>query len=253
MLTASIVLYNNDIEKLKKSINSFLETDCKTHLYLIDNSETENLKQSLNYDSDVTYIHSGINLGFGAGHNKILNKIKDISSFHLILNPDVYFDKNVLIELMTFLKENPQIGVLGPKVLYPNGDLQHSIRKFPKPQDLFIRRIPFLKKILSKQYRRSHYLDISINKPIEVDSLSGCFQLFRTEVLNNINGFDERYFMYLEDIDICKKVKKLGYNVYYYPEANIYHYFEKGSAKKLKLVLIHFHSFLKYFFKWWRN
>lgn len=251
IVTASIVLYNNDIVKLKKAIDSFLLTKVRKHLYLIDNSETRSLEQQLQYDSScVTYLYTGLNIGFGMGHNFILDRIEKESKYHLILNPDVFFSKNVLQSLIDFLEENPLIGLVGPQIVYPNGDLQHSIRKFPMPQDLFIRRISFLKKVFHKRYRNYHYLESCLDDIMDVDSVSGCFQLFNTEVFLSINGFDNRYFMYMEDIDICKEVIKSGYRVVYHPKEKVTHYFEKGSAKNIKLFLIHFHSFIKYFMKW---
>ncbi|WP_378180249.1 glycosyltransferase family 2 protein [Aquimarina sp. SS2-1] len=250
MLTASIVLYNNEIKKLKKAIESFLATDCDKHLYLIDNSETKSLSKELNYGENVSYIHAGKNLGFGAGHNIIMKDIADISKYHLILNPDVYFDSNVLPYLMDYLENNLSVGVVGPKIVYPDKRLQHSIRKFPRFQDFFIRRISFLNRLFLKRYNRYHYLDKEWNEPMLVDSISGCFQLFRTKVLLDIKGFDERYFMYLEDIDICRKTIKKGYEVCFNPLVRIVHYFEKGSAKRLKLLIIHIDSLVKYSFKW---
>ena len=250
MLTGAIVLYNNNLEKLTKSIDSFLQIPCEKHLYLIDNSKSKQLEFQLQYKTDVTYIHTGSNLGFGSGHNTILNKIKTNSTFHLILNPDIYFDGKSVIEMIAFMNKNPEIGVLGPKILYPNGELQHSIRRFPKPEDFFIRRIPFLKKAFYKKYVTAHYLNIIIDKPIMVDYVSGCFQLFKTEIFLKIKGYDERFFMYLEDIDICKEVFNTGYKICYYPDTEVYHYFEKGSAKDIKLLLMHIHSLIKYFLKW---
>ena len=251
MLTGAIVLYNNDVEKLKNAIDSFLNIQHDKHLYLIDNSETRKLETILDYGDAVTYFHVGKNVGFGAGHNIAISKasLKE-SKYHLILNPDVYFNNTTTIELIKFLDENVSVGLVAPKIKYPNGELQHSIRKFPKPQDFVIRRIPFFTKCFNNAYKKAHYLDVEIKEPMSVDTVSGCYQLFAMQTLLKIKGFDERYFMYLEDIDICKEVLKAGYKVYYYPQATVVHFLEKGSAKKIKLLGIHIQSIIKYFLKW---
>lgn len=251
MLTGAIVLYNNDVEKLKCAIDSFLNIPYEKHLFLIDNSETRKLEELLDYTSGVTYYHVGKNVGFGAGHNIAISKASTKKSkYHLILNPDIYFNNTITLELMEFLNDNDTIGLVGPRIEYPNGELQHSIRKFPKPQDFFIRRISFLKKYWNDAYEKAHYLDIDIKEPMVVDSVAGCYQLFRLEALLKIKGFDERYFMYLEDIDICREVANSGYKVYYYPHSIVVHYLEKGSAKNVKLLRIHIESIIKYFLKW---
>jgi len=139
---------------------------------------------------------------------------------------------------------------VAPKILYSNGDFQKSIRKFPKIQDFLLRRIPGLKNIFKDAFNKGNYLDRDISKPLFVDAVSGCFQVFRANVFIGIGGFDTRYFMYMEDIDICRKVHEYGFKVLYYPNTTVYHRSAYGSKKKIKLLVAHIQSIVKYFLKW---
>ena len=249
MLTAAIVLYQNDTKILSEAIDSFLKIPLEKKLYLIDNSKTDNLK-SLARTSEIEYIHTGFNVGFGKGHNFIIDRLKNKSSHHLILNPDASFDGDVIPLLLDFMKKDESIGIIAPKILYPNGNFQKSVRRFPNVQDLMIRRIPGLKSIFNKRYRKANYLDIKLDRPIEVEALSGCFQIFKTNVFIEIDGYDPRYFMYMEDLDICRTVRNHGYKVIYFSQVEVYHRSAYGSKRDFKLLWIHIVSMIKYFIKW---
>lgn len=249
MLTGSIVLYNNDERILTQAVKSFLDTPLKKRLFLIDNSSSDKLRKF--YISDeITYIHIGKNIGFGKAHNLVTKELKNVSEYHLILNPDAYFSKEVLPNLIEQMCKDESMGLIAPKILYPNGNLQNSIRRFPKIQDFFLRRIPLLNRFFKREFNKVNYLNISKHRSTEVEALSGCFQLFKTKVFLKVNGFDPRYFMYMEDIDICRKVKQMGYKVFYSPNVAVYHHSEYGSKKKINLLLVHLSSIIKYFYKW---
>lgn len=246
-ISATIVLYNNDLEKLNKAIQSFLNVEAASVLYLVDNSPTKIFEGKFKHPK-IDYVYTGQNLGFGNGHNYILEKLN--SDFHIILNPDVYFEAIQLEKMIEKLIQNKEVGVLGPKVLFPNGDLQPSIRKFPTVFDLLIRRSGPFKKFFQKRIESEEYLDQDINEITRVDYVLGCFQLFKTPIFKELKGFDPRYFMYLEDIDICKEVYKHGYTVWFSPDTPIYHYYERASSKNLSLFIAHIKSAFQYFYKW---
>ncbi len=249
MLTAAIVLYHNDVVDLEQAVNSFLSIPLEKRLYLIDNSKTAYLGKL--FDSkEINYIYTGQNLGFGKGHNYILNELRANSKYHLILNPDAYFEKDVLSSLIEEMRSDETIGIIAPKIVYPNGNFQNSVRKFPKLWDLMIRRIPGLKSAFPKAFKNANYLNGKLDRPIDVDAVSGCFQVFRTKVLLEIGGFDERYFMYMEDLDICRTVHAYGYKVRYYPLVKVYHRSAYGSKRSFTLLAAHIKSAIKYFMKW---
>lgn len=249
MLTAAIVLYNNDEKVLRQAIDSFLAVPLEKRLYLIDNSSTDSFRSCF-ISEEITYLHTGENLGFGKGHNQILEELKVKSKFHLILNPDAYFDPDVIPLMIKEIEARRKIGIIAPKILYPDGSFQLSIRRFPKIYDFVLRRIPGIKNIFKSTFNKGNYLDGPVDQPMNVEAVSGCFQIFDTDIFVKINGFDERYFMYMEDLDICRKVHEIGYNVLYYPLVKVYHHSAYDSKRKPKLLFIHLSSILKYFIKW---
>ena len=250
-VTACIVLYCNDTNVLSKAIDSFLRTNLKIKLYLVDNSPTNQLETFFK-DSRIEYIFSNGNVGFGAGHNIAIKKSTIIGSkYHLILNPDIEYKIGTLEKLIDFLEININVGLVSPKILYPNGDIQHLCRMLPTPFDFFAKRfipnklLPLLSKLLNNyEFKNKDY-----NKIMEVPFLSGCFMLTRTEVFKKIGLFDENIFLYTEDIDLCRRIFK-SYKTIYYPEVSIIHGYERGSAKNLKLLFISIKSAVYYFNKW---
>jgi GT2 family glycosyltransferase len=252
-LSGSIVLYNNDITMVSKAINSFLNTTLKVRLYLIDNSENDDLKILQKIDTlKIEYHFNNKNIGFGAGHNIAIKKsIESDATYHLILNPDVYFEKGNLEIIYQYMQANRIVGILSPKTIYPNGNLQYLCRLLPTPFDFFVKRfVPpvllpyFQKRRDSYEFRNRSYEDI-----MEVPFLSGCFMFTRIEALKVIGLFDENIFMYTEDIDLCRRVC-MKYKTIYYPKAEIIHGYERGSLKNIKLFFIHMKSVIYYFNKW---
>ncbi|RIJ41455.1 glycosyltransferase family 2 protein [Pontibacter oryzae] len=246
---ASIVAYCSDDDVINRAIQSFLDTTLQVHLYIIDNSPTSGLHKTLPPDERITYLHRPANLGYGAGHNVAIEKSVRASKYFLVLNPDVYFSPDVLPSLFLHLELNPRIGVAAPQVRYPNGSPQISRRLLPSPFDLIIRRLPIVKQALKAQVAAKQYEEVSVEEVLEVPFLLGCFLFIRSEALANCGGFDPRYFMYMEDLDLCRRISRL-YQVVYYGEKYIYHVYERASAKHLSSLFHHIHSFVKYFNKW---
>ena len=243
MITASIVLFNQDLKTLKKTVTSFLQTPINKKLFLIDNS-SENKLQEFFKQPEIEYIFIGKNIGFGAAHNIILNKIS--SKYHLILNPDVVFNVDVIPTLIKVLETNINIAFTTPKVIYPNNDLQYVCRKHPTFFDLINRKL----KISKNKLIFYQYIDKDLNKSFNPEFIHGCFMLFKTDDFISLRGFDERYFLYMEDADICRKIQEVGKKILYYPKVSIIHQHQKGSAKNLNLFFRHTSSAIKYFLKW---
>lgn len=248
-ITASIVLYNEDLEELTKTINSFLSVPSEKKLYLIDNTIEKRFK-NIFQDKRIDYIAVGNNIGFGAGHNVILNKIKNQSQFHLILNPDVQFKSTLIPNLIAELKKDKTLAMIAPKVLFPNGEHQYSCRRYPRFMELIARRFKFLKPLFKSTVFKGKYQDKDLSIPFYAEYLAGCFHLYKTTDFVQLNGFDERYFLYMEDVDICKKIDEMGKKKLYYPKEEIKHVLKQGSSKNIKLLLRHSFSAFKYFLKW---
>jgi GT2 family glycosyltransferase len=253
-INGSIVIYNNNVNQLTKVIKSFLDTTLSVRLYLIDNSSSNDLKYLQEIDSHrIIYIYNKSNIGFGKAHNIALKKsMSEKVPYHLVLNPDVYFKKGVLEQLYEFMEINSDIGLVMPKVYYPNGKIQYLCKLLPTPLDLFGRRFfnfkPF-KNLIEKRNEIYELRFTGYNKIMEVPYLSGCFMFIRTKILKKVGIFDEKFFMYLEDTDLSRRIHKESKTIYY-PYVHIYHEYGKGSYKNKNLLRYHIDSTIKYFNKW---
>ncbi len=251
-ITCSLVSYKNDRQILLAAINSFLNTTLKVKLYLIDNSPTDELKDLI-FSDRVEYIFNPANPGFGAAHNIAIKKaITEKSIYHLILNPDIFFEGGVLEKLVSFMNVNKDIGHVMPKVLYPNNEIQYLCKTNPTPFDLFARRFmpgPIKKLFKARmdkyEYKDKDYSRIMFNIPY----LSGCFMFLRTDTLKKVGLFDDRIFMYIEDADLTRRFLEVSKTAYY-PDAVVYHHFAKGSHKNWKLTWYSIHGAYIYFNKW---
>lgn len=247
-VAVSIVCYKNDRTELMKTVNSVLNSvGVDVYLYVVDNSP-DNALSSLFEDSRIKYIYNGSNVGFGAGHNiAIKYAIEGIFDYCLILNPDIYFDIYVLKEIVRYMDGN-QVGLLMPKVTNPDGSIRKIRRQLPTPINIFIK--PFLPSCIANRMEREYRTDyISYEEICTAPFLSGCFMFFRIKDLVNIGGFDERYFMYFEDVDLSRRFYQKSKSVYY-PLVSVVHMAHRESHRNLQLFWIHFQSAIFYFNKW---
>ncbi len=252
-IIASIVSYNNDPDILNQAIGSFLNTSLNVHIFISDNSPTDKIRASLITDKRLTYTFNNANLGFGKAHNQCILKSGWNSKYHIILNPDVYFDGDILWNLYEYMESNMHVGLVSPKVVYPDDRFQLSCRLIPNPIDMVVRRIPFGSKIFNERIRRHHLADLDFNKLMEVPFLLGCFLMIRTPILKEVGGFDERFFMYMEDLDLCRRINVKS-KLVYYAEEKVYHIYKRESAKRFKEFMMHLKSMCQYFNKWgWFN
>lgn len=247
MLTASIVLYNTPRYQFDKAIESILNSGCCELLYVIDNSSNDSRRIIEKRSPSIRYIHSA-NLGYGAGHNLALHEAIDAGSdYHVVINPDIYFEPSVLCSLVQFMESHLDAAYVLPRVVYPNGELQYLCKLLPTPLDLFLRRfLPFASLKSNERYelRMSGY-DKIINPPC----LSGCFMFMRMSVLKKYNlFFDEKYFMYCEDFDLIRRIHRVAKTLYY-PDVCIVHEHAKESYKNKKMFWIHLKSAFRYFNK----
>ena len=248
-IVCSLVIYKNDRKQLLDAIDSFLNTDLRIKLVLIDNSPTNNLAD-IKIDIRVEYIHNPSNPGYGTSHNIGINKYSDVSMYHLILNPDIYYSKGVIEDIISFMEKDKSIGLVMPKVLYPNGEIQYLAKLLPSPFVFFARRfLPFsgIKKRISDKFelRFSNY-----NHIMEVPYLSGCFMVFSNEALKTLNGFDEKIFMHMEDLDISRRCCEAGYKTLFYPYQVVYHDHIYKTFLTFNNLKMYFTSAFYYFNKW---
>lgn len=249
MITASIVTYHTSHQELTRLIACVM-TSSISKIFVVDNSTNDELREMCSSMGErVAYIHS-LNLGYGSGHNVAIKKSIELGAkYHVVLNPDIYWDGDVIEKLKLFMDGNKDCGLVMPKIVYPDGRTQYLCKLLPTPMDLIGRRFIPIKKYQERRNEKYELHSSGYNRIMEVPSLSGCFMFMRCEVLKMIGGFDKRYFMYAEDLDLCRRIGNRSKTMFY-PYVSIVHEYEKGSYKNKKLLRYHICSIIKYFNKW---
>ena len=248
-ITASIVIYKNDFTTLTRAVQSFLNSPFAGKLFIIDNSPTDTARKFFT-NPRINYLFTGANLGYGKAHNLAIKACMNSSTYHLVLNPDVYFKPDVLEKLYLFMEEHPNAGLVMPKVLNPDGTLQPICKLLPTPFNLATRRfLPFSIGMLKKMNDDYEMKFSDYNKIMNVPFLSGCFMFLRTTALKKTGLFDERFFLYAEDTDLSRRIHH-QFMTMFFPFAEIYHTHGRGSYKDLRLTWHNLKSAVQYFNKW---
>ncbi|MFO0450561.1 MAG: glycosyltransferase family 2 protein [Pseudomonadota bacterium] len=252
-LTASIVAYKNDPKILAQTIQSYLLAAPNSKLYIIDNSPSSEL-QNLLADPRIDYIHNSKNVGFGAAHNFCIKQILNSSKYHLVLNPDVYFEESVISKVVELMENDDAIGLVLPKVFYPDGRQQFQCKLLPSPTTMFVRWfLRFVPRLVEKINHNYEMRFSGYNTTMNVPFLGGCFMFLRVDVLKKVGLFDERFFLYTEDTDLSRRIHR-HYKTIFFPEVSIYHYYSHRQYKNLYFTVLNIFSAIKYFNKWgWLN
>ena len=250
MLTASVVIFHTKQEQLDAVLASVIKSNCVDRLFIIDNAPEEKNKELTKLSDIIEYIPHE-NTGYGSSHNIALKKSVELGAdYHVILNPDIRFENDVLSKLIQFMNSNKDAVYVLPKVIYPDGEIQYLCKLLPTPSDLFLRR--FLPKTKFTQKKNDRYIlkHSGYNKLINPPCLSGCFMFLRTAALKeNEIFFDDRFFMYFEDFDLIRRLHRIG-KTYFYPDVTIIHDHARESYKNKKMLKIHIQSAIKYFNKY---
>lgn len=247
-VTGCIVTHNN-MKTIKTTLDSLFNhlDGIDFRLYVVDNWSTDETPEFIrkNYPQ-VCLIEPMTNNGFGAGHNLVLPMLE--SDYHMIINPDIIIKSNAIKKIVDFMDEHDEVGAVSPKICFPDGREQILGKKNPKLKYLAASRLRNEQKP-SRLLREYAMLDEDLSVMREIENATGCFMVFRTKIFKQLNGFDEKYFMYFEDADISRRVNQIS-KLIYYPEAEIYHVWGRESKRSFKLMRIHICSMFKYFIKW---
>jgi GT2 family glycosyltransferase len=184
-ITASIVIYNSSKKDLRTVVTCAANSSINT-IYVVDNAANDSLKEfAQNLSEKVVYIQGHGNIGYGAAHNIAMRvAIQQNAKYHLVLNPDIEFSENVVEKLKLFMDENINVGIIMPKVFYPNGENQYLCKLLPTPFDLIFRRFLFFLPGKNKHTKKYELQDLDYSKiHFDIPSLSGCFMMFRADVL----------------------------------------------------------------------
>lgn len=240
----SIVIYKHSYEEIESTLNSLIFSEYIEKVILVDNDESA--WASTFVHPKITYLKSGGNYGFGFGHNLAIKKFANESDLFLICNPDIVFDPAEFNKLVNFASSREE-GLFLPKIIYENGENQFGARLLPTPLNLFARRFsPNFAEKLDQDYLLKN---LNLSRSSFAPYLHGCFMLFRSKALIDLGGFDERYFMYMEDVDLSRRCAEKFGNIYY-PLAHVIHLHEQGSYKNKVLLKAHLKSAWQYFNKW---
>ena len=247
MLNVSIVTYCPDWQgEVLPVVEELQKVQVLHRVYIVDNSPEP---FAIRVSDRVQYIHTGKNLGYGRAHNiAIRDSIYDQVPLHLVMNSDILVKAADIDTLCAFVLSQPAVGHLMPRVVNPQGELQHLCKMLPTPLDVFGRR--FLPAAwMRKRNARYELHDADYSRPMNVPYLSGCFMLLRTEAVQKARLFDERYFMYPEDIDLTRTIHR-DYLTLYYPAITIVHNHKKASYQSWRMLWVHIVNMCRYFNKW---
>ncbi len=249
MITASIVTYQTNPQELKTLLECVNQSEIQL-LYVVDNSPKDTLRELVHKTClKAEYIFGQGNVGYGTAHNIAIRRaMATQAQYHVVLNPDIEFTPDTIQQLALYMDNNPDVGQVMPKIVYPNGELQYVCKLIPTPLDLIFKR--FLPKVFST--KRMHKFQLKFtdyNQEMNVPYLSGCFMYFRITALQQVGLFDERFFMYPEDIDITRRMHE-KYRTMFYPYTTVIHAHAAASRTNKKMLWIHISNMIKYFNKW---
>jgi GT2 family glycosyltransferase len=247
-IVGSCVLFHTPVEEVVRMVEQFSKSDLRTHLFFVDNSN-DPLDLPEFDPGQVTVLRPGRNLGYGAGNNLALRASAGWSRYFLILNSDIVFEGPGLDRMAAYLDEHLDVALAAPRVLYPDGCLQTLCRLLPTPADLLFRQ--FLPRAKQTQLRNQRYefRDWSYDHPAQFPFMSGCFLLARRAALDAVGGFDERFFLYGEDVDLSRRLHAQARTMFV-PAMTIIHDYRSRVGFKPRLVKLMMTNMARYFFKW---
>ncbi|NCS99912.1 hypothetical protein CO116_00465 [Candidatus Falkowbacteria bacterium CG_4_9_14_3_um_filter_38_19] len=257
----SIIIVNYKSRGLALNcLKSIKEADwdaLKYEIIVVDNNSVDSLGEILAWQNpEIKFIQSNKNLGMGAGNNLGLRGAQ--GKYLVVMNPDTIAFKDTFKILYDYLEANPRVGLAGPKQFYPDKTVQDTCFRWYGPLTPIFRRLPleclpFVKKDLDRFLMK----DYNKEEARPVDWLLGSFLFCRAKALEQVGLFDERFFLYFEDTELCRRFWQKGWQVIYYPAAQIIHNLQRQSAKTAwykfftsKATVYHIVSWLKYLRKW---
>lgn len=256
MTDISIIIVNYNVkELLEHCIRSILSSvsGLNIEIIVVDNNSfdgsIDHIREKFPAEKRLKFIESKINLGFAKANN--LGVKEAAGEYVLILNPDTILQEDTLEKTLNFYKENPGTGAVTCKLILPNGKLDLACRRsFPTPS-VAVYRIIGLSKLFPRNriFGKYNLTYLDENKTYEVDAIVGAFMFIKKSIYNEVNGFDEDYFMYGEDLDLCFRLKKAGYKIFYYPDTSIIHYKGESTKKSSISYVNNFYGAMQVFVK----
>lgn len=248
-----VIVSHNHKKYLEKCLTSlFKSTKNKLNIVIIDNNSRDKTDVFIKKNYPLVQLIKNKKIG-GFAHNCNLGIKQSKKEFIMLLNPDTEIMSGAIEKLYFFLKNHPRVGICGPQLRFPNGQIQMSCRRFPTWKTAIIRRSP-LRGFFRHSKENRHHLayDIDHSKTQPVDWLLGACLLIRKKVIDDIGLLDEKYFLYIEDIDYCYRAWKKEWEVWYVPESVVIHHHRAESDKKL-LSIFSWHHTKSMWHYFWKN
>jgi len=252
-VTFVIVTHNHAeyIEECLRSCTQSLEF-VDGEIIVVDNCSTDGTIELINkFENQVTIIHNTVRTGFSANNNQAIRRAQ--GEYVFILNPDTSFDPHVVKDLIESAKTIKNLGLLAPQLVYPNGNIQPSCRRFPTLGSFLVRRTPLRLFYKHSKLNEKHLMyDHTKDGEFKADWVLGACMLVPMDVFDRIGLFDERYFLYVEDIDLCYRIHQANMDVVYTSRHQIVHRHLAESDHKLlgKKSLHHFKSMIRFVLKY---
>jgi len=227
-----------------------------TEILVVDNASSDRSVSFLRSDfPEIEVIAHENNLGLAAGVNSAIKRAR--GKYYLILNPDMIALPGSVQALTDFMDENSEVGIVGGKLIHPNGKLQYSSFRFYRPVTVLFRRT-FLGRTGPGKREVDRFLmkDVDHTQIQEVDWLMGACLMVRAGAVDEVGGMDDRFFLYFEDVDWCRRMWEAGWKVMFVPKAVFSHFYQKSSQRgsvwgwiKNRAAREHIKSAIKYFWK----
>lgn len=258
-ISVGIVTYDNAavIGRCLESLAASLDSDQSVELTVVDNGSSDGTLRIVREFADraprgirMRVNEASENLGYGRAHNLAFEGVT--AKYHVICNPDIIFRGNPLRTLAEYLEGHDDVGLLAPAVLNEDLTPQHLNKRLPTVLDLFLRR--FLPRPLRALFRKrlDHYemRDVPYDAIVDVPFVSGAFLFCRSEALRRVGGFDPRYFLYFEDVDLSRAVRQAGFRTVCLPSASVVHLWGQAHRRSPFMVLTFVRNGIRYFNKW---
>ena len=250
-LSCIIVNYKNS-EPLKDCLESIYRTlpEMDFEVIIVDNSENDPGLQPLKeLYSQAQFISNSVNVGFSRANNQAAKIAR--SDVLIFLNPDTILSDHAIQSMHTHLCSQTEIGALGPKVVNPDGSLQYSCRRYPTLWTGLFNRYSIFSRLFPNNRFTTRYLmlDFDHDETQQVDWLSGCCLMVAKDVFERVGGFDENYFLFNEDVDLCRMIHQTEKQVVYFPEARVIHRVSTSNSKTTAKVIIERHLGMMHYFK----
>ena len=252
MNLAIVIVNYNSTDYLLRCLKS---VHAQTHrldfaIVVVDNaSDDPNLDRVRAAYPAVRLIENRKNLGFSTGCNQGIRALD--ADFYLLLNPDCEIHSEAIEKSVAFLSERPDVGIVGGRVMNPDGSLQRACRRrIPRPSVAFYR-LSGLSRLFphSRRFGSYNVTDRDTDQVQEVEAVSGSFLMFRRELVESIGYLDETFFLYGEDLDFCYRASLAGWKLFYFPEAEVTHFKRVSSSHRPKESNFHFFNAMRLFYR----